>query len=157
MPSGSGNPSPTPRIFRILVAASDLAESRRFYETLLGIPGRDVAEGRVYFDCGSVILGVLDFSSRAESERPRATEAIYLATTELEKVHERARRLGALSAGLIHDDPEQPLGKIVVRPWGERSFYADDPAGNPLCFVDESTLFTGRPEQVAALRRATGG
>ena len=35
-------------------------------------------------------------------------------------------------------------GDIVVRPWGERSFYAADPFGNGLCFVDEKTLFTGR-------------
>jgi uncharacterized glyoxalase superfamily protein PhnB len=33
--------------------------------------------------------------------------------------------------------------EIEIRPWGERSFYARDPFGNPLCFVDETTLFTG--------------
>ena len=32
---------------------------------------------------------------------------------------------------------------IVQRVWGERSFYANDPAGNPYCIVDEQTLFTG--------------
>ena len=32
---------------------------------------------------------------------------------------------------------------IVTQPWGERSFYAEDPFGNKLCFVDRSTLFTG--------------
>ena len=36
-----------------------------------------------------------------------------------------------------------PSDEIVVRPWGERSFYARDPFGNGLCFVDETTLFTG--------------
>jgi hypothetical protein len=35
-------------------------------------------------------------------------------------------------------------GEIVVRPWGERSFYAEDLWGNGLCFVDDKTLFTGR-------------
>ena len=35
-------------------------------------------------------------------------------------------------------------GLIVTRPWGERSFYVNDPSGNGLCFVDETTLFTGR-------------
>jgi len=33
-----------------------------------------------------------------------------------------------------------------VRPWGERSFYAHDPFGNPLCFVDATTIFTGKVE-----------
>jgi hypothetical protein len=127
--------------------------ARRFYETLLGGPGRDVAGGRIYFDCGSVLLGVLDYSRAAEGELRAPTEAVYFATGELEEVHRRAEKLGALAPGLLHDDPESPLGAIVVRPWGERSFYARDPSDNPLCFVDESTLFTGTPDQVSALGR----
>jgi len=35
-------------------------------------------------------------------------------------------------------------GEIVKRPWGELSFYVEDPWGNGLCFVDETTLFTGK-------------
>jgi uncharacterized glyoxalase superfamily protein PhnB len=35
------------------------------------------------------------------------------------------------------------LARIEKRPWGERSFYVSDPFGNPLCFVDERTVFTG--------------
>jgi len=35
-------------------------------------------------------------------------------------------------------------GALVTRPWGELSFYANDPFGNGLCFVDASTVFTGR-------------
>jgi hypothetical protein len=34
-------------------------------------------------------------------------------------------------------------GDINVRPWGERSFYADDPWGNPLCFVEAGTVYAG--------------
>lgn len=109
----------------------------------------------MYFDCGAVILGVLDYSSQAEGERPTVAEAIYLATDDLEGVYRRAHDLGCLSPGLIHDDPHNPLGEIVVRPWGERSFYVDDPSGNALCFVDERTLFTGTSRQVERLKRAT--
>jgi catechol 2,3-dioxygenase-like lactoylglutathione lyase family enzyme len=141
-----------PRVFRILLPAGDLDASRKFYETLLGVPGRLVAGGRVYFDCGPVIVGILDLSS--QRDRPKVAEAVYLATDDIEGVHRRARALGCLDTGLLHDDPESPLGEIVVRPWGERSFYALDPAGNPLCFVEEGTQFTGTPEQVAALQRA---
>ena len=36
------------------------------------------------------------------------------------------------------------LGDITVKPWGERSFYVEDPWGNGICFVDETTRFTGR-------------
>jgi hypothetical protein len=40
----------------------------------------------------------------------------------------------------VHD---APAGGIVVRPWGERSFYAEDSWGNPLCFVEQGTVYTG--------------
>jgi hypothetical protein len=30
--------------------------------------------------------------------------------------------------------------RLATRPSGERSFYAKDPFGNPLCFVDEQTV-----------------
>ena len=32
---------------------------------------------------------------------------------------------------------------IRTMPWGERTFYARDPFGSRICFVDESTLFEG--------------
>jgi catechol 2,3-dioxygenase-like lactoylglutathione lyase family enzyme len=50
-----------PQVFRLLLPARDLDRARRFYETLLGIRGRVVAPGRVYFDCGTVIVGILDY------------------------------------------------------------------------------------------------
>ena len=146
-----GNASP--RIFRVLIPAKDLETSRRFYGALLGVRGRRVAPGRVYFDAGGVIVGVLDFSGADASEFSPPTEALYFATHELDAVFRRAEALGCLSSEIIHNDPDSPAGEIVVRPWGERSFYAKDPSGNPLCFVDETTLFTGTAGQVAALAR----
>ncbi|MCI4365283.1 MAG: VOC family protein [Thermoplasmata archaeon] len=131
----------TPRVFRVLLQAADLDQSRRFYERLLAVPGRPVGGGRVYFDCGPVILGLVDPASEGEARVRAWPEPLYLATSDLDGVFERARALGCLSPLKVHDDP---AGEIVVRPWGERSFYADDPAGNPLCFVDADTLFTGR-------------
>jgi hypothetical protein len=35
-------------------------------------------------------------------------------------------------------------GEIAVRPWGDRSFYMEDPFGNKVCFVDRPTMFTGK-------------
>ncbi len=144
----------SPTVFRVLVGARDLAKSRRFYEALLGIKGRQVAEGRVYFDCGTVILGVIARSKRDREAWSVPTEALYFATDDIEGVHRRARRMGCLATELLHGDPSSPMGEVVVRPWGERSFYAEDPSGNPLCFVQERTLFTGTGRQVAALRRS---
>lgn len=43
------------------------------------------------------------------------------------------------AAGCSYLDP-----KIKIQPWGERCFYAKGPFGNPICFVDEKTVFTGQ-------------
>jgi hypothetical protein len=52
----------------------------------------------------------------------------------------RAAQLGCLDEGKVHG---APAGQPVVRPWGERSFYAADPWRNPLCFVEAGTAYTG--------------
>jgi hypothetical protein len=95
---------------------------------------------RQYYDCGSVILGLVDVSLGDREPRP-ISEPLYFAVNDLEDVHARARALGCLSSEMVHDESG---GEIHTRPWGERSFYAEDPFGNGLCFVDAGTLFTGR-------------
>lgn len=145
----------SPRLYRILLPARDLDSSRRFYERLLGTDGREVGGGRIYFDSGQVILGILDRSDDQIEELAGRNEAIYFATDQLEEIHRRARELGCLSTELLHGDPASPMGEMVERPWGERSFYVSDPSGNALCFVDSTTLFTGTAAQVERLRRTT--
>lgn len=131
-----------PRIYRVILPVRDLDEAVRFYAFLLGQDGARVSGGRHYFDCGGVILACLDPGGDGDDIVPRPNqEHVYFAVDELETYHARARELGALSQAEVHD---APAGQIVVRPWGERSFYLHDPTGNPLCFVDERTLFTGR-------------
>jgi len=34
-------------------------------------------------------------------------------------------------------------GNVGVRAWGERSFYASDPWGNPFCIVQAGSEYTG--------------
>jgi extradiol dioxygenase family protein len=132
-----------PRIFRVILPVRDIDEAARFYGALLAAPGARVSGGRHYFDCGGVILALLDPRGDGEEVVARANqEHTYFSVAELETYHARARELRALAATDVHG---APAGEIAVRPWGERSFYAVDPTGNPLCFVDERTLFTGRP------------
>jgi catechol 2,3-dioxygenase-like lactoylglutathione lyase family enzyme len=138
----------SPRIFRILLQVIDLPKSQRFYESLLAIRGRQVGGGRVYFDCGPTILGLFDPSSEHPAPVRGLPEPVYFSTKELDAIYLRARRLGCLSPERIHEG--DPAGEIVVRPWGERSFYAHDPSGNPLCFVDSRTLFKGTRRSVMA-------
>jgi hypothetical protein len=59
--------------------------------------------------------------------------------SDVEAVHVRASALGALAPLSVHG---QPASQVLVRPWGEKSFYATDPWGNELCFVQEGTLYT---------------
>jgi predicted enzyme related to lactoylglutathione lyase len=130
-----GEPSPDPpRLFRTILPVSDIARAEAFYTRLFGVSGRRVSPGRHYFDVG-VILALVD--PRADGDdydaRPNLEHA-YFAVRDLDAVQRRAAELGALDTA---------MGAIETRPWGERSFYARDPFGNPLCFVDASTLFTG--------------
>jgi predicted enzyme related to lactoylglutathione lyase len=128
------------RLFRIILQVPDLAKAAEFYGKLLNDPGRNIPHAsRHYIDCGPVILALVD--TTAEKEPKPLPDKIYFAVGDLEEVYARARKLGCLSTADVHG---VPAGEIVVRPWGERSFYVDDPWGNGLCFVDEKTLFTGR-------------
>ena len=129
-----------PVLFRVVLQVSDLDKAVDFYSTLLGIDGRRLRGSRAYFDCGSVILAILD-PTPGDIEPTPNVDDVYFSVANLEEFHGRARELGCLSKEKVHDEP---AGDIVTRPWGERSFYVEDPWSNGLCFVDEETLFTGK-------------
>ena len=44
---------------------------------------------------------------------------------------------------LLHEAGGIVEGDSEIMPWGERLFYARDPFGNPIAFVDEHRTFTG--------------
>lgn len=127
-----------PQFFRLSVEVGNLDAAEEFYSKLLGMRGRRQAGSRCYFQPGLVTLSVLDVSS-ARQPHP-AAKALYFTVKNLEAAFERGKALGCLSREDVHDAPG---GGIVVRPWGERSFYAEDPWKNPLCFVEEGTVYAG--------------
>lgn len=127
-----------PSLFRINVEVGHLDQAAEFYGMLFGLPGRKQAGSRVYFTCGAVTLQVVDVSS-AGKPHP-AAKALYFTVRDLDTIHERAKTLGCLSKDGVHGEPG---GRITVRPWGERSFYAEDPWRNPLCFVEAGTIYPG--------------
>ena len=130
-----------PKLFRIILQVSDLDKAAEFYSTLLADEGRRIPRAsRHYFDCGPMILALVDVTAGGEAAKP-LPDYIYFAVNNLEDVYARARELGCLSTDDVHG---ASAGEIVKRPWGERSFYVEDPWGNGLCFVDETTLFTGK-------------
>ena len=127
-----------PQFFRLNVEVGDLEAAIAFYTKLLGVQGRRQRGARCYFECGPVTLSVLDVSSSGVPHS--AAKALYFTVRDLDAAFARARELDCLSRQEVHDAPG---GGIVVRPWGERSFYAEDPWSNPLCFVQEGTVYTG--------------
>ena len=130
-----------PPLFRIILQVSDLDQAAEFYSKLLGDEGRRIPRAsRHYIDCGPVILALVDVTAGGEEAKP-LPDYIYFAVNNLEAVYERAKALNCLSDEDVHG---ASAGEMVVRPWGERSFYVADPWGNGLFFVDDTTLFTGK-------------
>ena len=131
-------PPDVPQFFRLNIEVGDLEAAISFYAKLLGIQGRKQAGSRCYFNCGPATLQVLDVSSVREPQP--VPKALYFTVSDLEAAYERAVALKCVSRENVHDAPG---GGIVVRPWGERSFYVEDPWKNPLCFVEEGTVYAG--------------
>ena len=130
-----------PKLFRVAVQVGDLNKASAFYAQLLDDPGRRIPRGsRHYFDCGQMILALVDVTAGDLEPKP-IPDYIYFSVPDLKAVYERAEALGCLAKEDVHGEA---AGEMVKRPWGEVSFYAEDPWGNGLCFVDEKTLFTGK-------------
>lgn len=83
-----------------------------FYEKHLGAPGRRVGGGRLYFDCGPVILALLEPTVKGDPNALPSIDSIYLATEDPEGVHCRAKSFECLAPGKIHGDP---AGEMVLR------------------------------------------
>ncbi len=124
-----------PKLFRLNIEVGDLDQAIQFYEELLGAPGRMQMGARCYFRAGPVTLQIV------QVEEPHAAvKALYFSTGALDAVHKKASGMESLAPWQVHGTP---AGDAVVRPWGERSFCAVDPWGNPLCCVEEGTIYAG--------------
>ena len=122
------------RLFRVILPVSDIEAAAAFYARVLGMAGRRVSPGRHYFNCGGTILACYD--PRADGDRLDAKpnpDHIYFAVDDVDETYKLASAAHC-----------QKLDPIKTWPWGERSFYAIDPFGNPICFVDSLTVFTGQ-------------
>ena len=128
----------TPKIFRITVEVGNLDQAAAFYAKLLANEGKRHPGARHYFDCGGVILAVIDPTQGGTAPTP-GPKSIYFAVKDLDAVHARAKGLKALAPYKVHGGP---AGEPTKRPWGERSFYVVDPWGNDLCFCEDGTLYT---------------
>ena len=134
---------PTANLSMVVLPTRSPGRSDAFFEALLGIEPDTFVPGRHTFHCDSCMLSLVDTVEHARGHglpevtfRPNA-EVTYFAVLDLDATWETAGKLGL-------EPLDDTVGEgIAVRPWGERSFYGLDPSGNPVCFVDPATLFTG--------------
>src|SRR5260370_31545517 len=102
-------------LFRVIVQVSDLDKAAQFYARLLADEGRRIPRAsRHYFDCGPVILALVDVTAGGEAAKP-LPDHVYFAVNNLEDVHARASELGCLSTD---DVPGASAGKMLKRPLG---------------------------------------
>ena len=130
--------SDSPKLFRVTLEVADLERATQLYAALFGLDGQRYPGARHYFDCGGVIVAVLDVSRGGMPPMP-GPKSLYFAVDDVDSVHARAEQLGVLAPYQVHGEP---AGAVITRPWGERSFYVVDPWGNDLCFCENGTLYT---------------
>lgn len=121
------------QLYRVILPVSDLDQAKSFYGQILGIDGARVSPERHYFDCEGTILACYDPMMFKERDAfvPNP-EHIYIAVDDLQRMYEKCLAAGA-----------QITAEIQDYPWGETSFYFDDPFGNQICMVDRKTKFVG--------------
>jgi len=124
-------------LFRVIVPVEDIERAAAFYSHLLDMAGERVTSGRHYFDCEGVILACWDPRADGDPAFPGPNHGhVYLATAQdLNAVRARALADGAV--------PDAQRGEVARQPWGESSFYARDPWGNPFCVVARGSEYRG--------------
>jgi hypothetical protein len=134
--------TPKLHIHSVVHQVGDLERASSGYAQLLADVGRRIEQGggRHYFDLGDAVLSILDVSQGGVQPQPGGSD-LYLSVPSLDPYHERASQLGWLSNEEVHGSP---AAEMAMRPWGERSFYIEDPWGNGICFVEAGTEFTGK-------------
>jgi uncharacterized glyoxalase superfamily protein PhnB len=124
------------KLFRVILPVTNIEQATVFYKKLFDQEGKRVSLGRHYFDCEGTIIACYDPRADGDNFDPISNpEHIYFSTTELEEIYHRAQNIGC-----------KEISSIKVQSWGERSFYMRDLYGNPLCFIDSITVFTGERE-----------
>ena len=123
-----------PALFRAVVPVADIEPAVAFYERVLGLTGEWVGAGRAYLRGDGAILVCWDAAREGDGAHPGPNRGhLYFAVADLDACFAQARDAGA---AWLEDAPAR-------RAWGERSFYARDPSGNPICFVEASSVYLG--------------
>lgn len=125
------------KLYRVILPVTDITQAVTFYTIILDRQGIAVSPGRFYFNLGGTILAIYDPVADGDEFndgwKHHENQYLYFAVENLERVHKT----------LLTSNCKYVDKSIQLMPWGERLVYAQDPFGNPICFVDEKTVFTG--------------
>jgi len=124
------------RLYRIILPVNNIDKAVKFYSEILDQKGIRVSPGRHYFNLGGTVLACYDPKKDGDEFgdgwKFHKNQYMYIAVDNLQYVHEKMK----------YSDCKF-VGEIGNMPWGETLFYANDPFDNPICFVDEKTIFIG--------------
>ena len=124
------------RLYRIILPVNNIDEAENFYSDILDQKGIRVSPGRHYFNLGGTVLACYDPKTEGDEYgdgwKFHENQYIYIAVDDLQNVFDKMK-----------DSDCKYVGAIEKMPWGETLFYANDPFENPICFVDEKTIFIG--------------
>ena len=124
------------RLYRIILPVDNIDIAENFYSQILNQKGMRVSPGRHYFNLEGTILACYDPKADGDEYgdgwRFHKNQYIYIAVADIQNVFDK-----------IKNSDCKYVGEISEMPWGETLFYSNDPFGNPICFVDEKTIFTG--------------
>ena len=124
-----------PKLYRIIFPVEDIEKAAEFYSNVLNQKGMRVSPGRHYFNIGGTILACYDPKADGDKQgnwKFHENQYIYISVSNLESVRNEMKKFDC-----------KFLGEIEKMAWGETLFYANDLFGNPICLVDEKTIFTG--------------
>src|SRR5690242_2188421 len=105
------SPPDVPSLFRVTVEVGNLEEAAAFYARLFDTPGERHPGARHYFQCGSVIVAIIDPTRGGLAPTP-GPKSLYFAVRDASTVHARAAELNALAPYAVHGEP---AGDVIQR------------------------------------------
>ena len=123
------------KLFRVVLPVSDIELAAEFYFQVLGVKGKRISAGKHFFEYDGFTLSCYDPLANGDKLGQGWMHH------ENQYTYFSVKNLDTLFFRLLKIPDAEIDSNINENELGERLFYASDPFGNPLCFVDEKTVF----------------